>query len=436
MIRVLQVNLEDPISSVVDLSSTLIDLVHEMIDQVEQRHVSSTAPDVNAEFDNTSHSSDDDSVLVTEEISPDMALLGLPLSFSGKNITCFNSHDAINNELPKNKNKKRKVEKKRQKHDVWDEGINRNRIRKKYSRSEKYAFLFPQRPPDLDIDDKYWDQRYRLMSRFDHGVKLDPESWYSITPEIIANHITERCTQLARHHRLVLDTALDGFCGCGGNAISLAKAFKRVIAVDLDPLKVTSCKHNAGIYSVGENMHFLNDDIYHVLHRLLGGPTETSENQSSSNEEDREVGTDDKEDLAPPRVSSKPPLLPNIFHRLFPSESHLMTSASVSDGEPSVPTVDILFLAPPWGGPEYSNAQSFNLRTMLPSGDGFELVKLAATECKNIVLMIPRNTSRKHLRQLQGYVELPCIVEEVYLYMKHKMTVVYIGELFASSIPI
>ena len=40
---------------------------------------------------------------------------------------------------------------------------------------------------------KYWAQRYRLFSLYDSGVKLDPESWYSITPEKIAQHIAERC---------------------------------------------------------------------------------------------------------------------------------------------------------------------------------------------------------------------------------------------------
>ena len=40
---------------------------------------------------------------------------------------------------------------------------------------------------------KYWAQRYRLFSMYDDGVKLDQESWYSITPEKIAEHIAERC---------------------------------------------------------------------------------------------------------------------------------------------------------------------------------------------------------------------------------------------------
>ena len=40
---------------------------------------------------------------------------------------------------------------------------------------------------------KYWAQRYRLFSLYDSGVKLDHESWYSVTPEKIGEHIAERC---------------------------------------------------------------------------------------------------------------------------------------------------------------------------------------------------------------------------------------------------
>jgi len=50
--------------------------------------------------------------------------------------------------------------------------------------------------------------------------------------------------------------------------------------------------------------------------------------------------------------------------------------------------------------------------------------------------MIPRNTSNKKLKELQKFVALPCVVEEVHLYMKQKMKVVYFGKLFASSIPL
>ena len=39
---------------------------------------------------------------------------------------------------------------------------------------------------------KYWAQRYRLWTRFDEGIMMDHEAWYSVTPEVIATHIAQR----------------------------------------------------------------------------------------------------------------------------------------------------------------------------------------------------------------------------------------------------
>ena len=35
---------------------------------------------------------------------------------------------------------------------------------------------------------KYWMQRYSLWSRYDEGVGMDEEGWFSATPEVIALH--------------------------------------------------------------------------------------------------------------------------------------------------------------------------------------------------------------------------------------------------------
>ena len=40
---------------------------------------------------------------------------------------------------------------------------------------------------------KYWFQRYRLFTKFDRGIWMDREGWFSATPEKIAAHIAERC---------------------------------------------------------------------------------------------------------------------------------------------------------------------------------------------------------------------------------------------------
>lgn len=40
---------------------------------------------------------------------------------------------------------------------------------------------------------KYWLQRYSLFQKFDEGILMDEEGWYSATPEVIAAHQAERC---------------------------------------------------------------------------------------------------------------------------------------------------------------------------------------------------------------------------------------------------
>jgi hypothetical protein len=85
---------------------------------------------------------------------------------------------------------------------------------------------------------KYWDQRYRLLSRFDKGIQLDDESWYSITPEAVAHHVTASCLGRARELGCKLDKIMDCFSGCGGNTIPFLARQKEVISVDFDPVKL------------------------------------------------------------------------------------------------------------------------------------------------------------------------------------------------------
>ncbi|KAK0547670.1 putative diacylglycerol O-acyltransferase tgs1 [Tilletia horrida] len=99
---------------------------------------------------------------------------------------------------------------------------------------------------------KYWYGRYDLFSLYDSGISLDEASWYSVTPESVAARIAERC----RCH-----TILDAFGGAGGNAIQFAKVCERVVAVEIDPVKVELARHNAKIYGVEDRITFLTGDI-------------------------------------------------------------------------------------------------------------------------------------------------------------------------------
>jgi len=107
---------------------------------------------------------------------------------------------------------------------------------------------------------KYWAQRYRLFSKYDDGILLDEESWYSVTPEKIAKHIAEVCR---------CGLVVDAFCGVGGNAIQFAMTCDRVIAVDIDQNKIDMARNNARVYGVESKIEFIVGDFFKVVPNLV-----------------------------------------------------------------------------------------------------------------------------------------------------------------------
>jgi len=103
------------------------------------------------------------------------------------------------------------------------------------------AYLSSRDAPS-DVHLKYWNQRYRLLSLYDHGIKLDSESWYSITPEIVSKHVTNSCLGRAKEKGICIDIVMECFSGCGGNTIPFAMKGKHVIAVDFDDIKLNNLK--------------------------------------------------------------------------------------------------------------------------------------------------------------------------------------------------
>ncbi|CAO3614132.1 unnamed protein product [Mucor hiemalis] len=111
-------------------------------------------------------------------------------------------------------------------------------------------------PEDMS---KYYYQRYSYFSKFDEGVLMDREGWFSVTPEKIARHIAERCQS---------DVVIDAFCGCGGNSIQFALTCERVIAIDLDPVKLHCARENAKIYGVEDRIEFILGDFFELAPSL------------------------------------------------------------------------------------------------------------------------------------------------------------------------
>ncbi|NXO03282.1 TGS1 synthase, partial [Rhinopomastus cyanomelas] len=202
---------------------------------------------------------------------------------------------------------------------------------------------------------KYWAQRYRLFSRFDDGIKLDREGWFSVTPEKIAEHTAVRVSQLFN-----CDIIVDAFCGVGGNAIQFALTSKRVIAIDIDPEKLSLARNNAEVYGVADQIEFVCGDF-------------------------------------------------------------MVLAADLQ--------ADVVFLSPPWGGPDYATAEIFDIQTMIcPDGYPCCDFQLSKKITDNIVYFLPRNADIDQVASLAGpggKVE----IEQNFLNSKLKTITAYFGDL-------
>ncbi|XP_063058621.1 trimethylguanosine synthase isoform X2 [Engraulis encrasicolus] len=131
--------------------------------------------------------------------------------------------------------------------------------KKKKKRKARKRRADPDMPPEIASQPelaKYWAQRYRLFSRFDEGIKLDHEGWFSVTPERIAEYIAQRVKACPQCELIV-----DAFCGVGGNAIQFALTGKRVIAIDIDGGRLALAQHNAQVYGVADHIEFVQGDF-------------------------------------------------------------------------------------------------------------------------------------------------------------------------------
>lgn len=173
---------------------------------------------------------------------------------------------------------------------------------------------------------KYWALRYNLFSKFTRGILLDEESFYSACPEVLSVHIARRC-----HGK----TAIDPFCGAGGNIIQLAKTRKNCIAMDIDANKIFMAKNNAQVYGVQNKIKFETRDFFETVDR---------------------------------------------------------------------PKADVLYMSPPWGGPDYLNIDVFKLSHMFRSqGGGQRLLQIAREISPKVAIHLPRNIDIKECVAIAEY---------------------------------
>jgi trimethylguanosine synthase len=223
--------------------------------------------------------------------------------------------------------------------------------------------------PKTQVADKYWAQRRRLFSRFDDGIQLDKEGWFSVTPEAIANHIAKRVVeetspQTSSEGIIVLDS----FCGCGGNAIAFARRpeVSLVVCVDTDLSKLEMAAKNASVYNIdSEKLLFVHDNAILVLSMYSNGEKSAHQASSKSNAEE-------------------------------PTKLH-----GYSFKGPLPERLDCIFLSPPWGGSDYLTVgkRHFFLTHISIQGvddssatiDGEELLTMAQKAVQQVVYFLPRN---------------------------------------------
>lgn len=227
---------------------------------------------------------------------------------------------------------------------------------------------------------KYWAQRHRFFSLYEHGVRLDTESWFSVTPERIANYQAERChrslcdlrpseeVNMVRRGQLVV---LDAFCGVAGNTIAFARREGfQVLAYDNDQARLELASHNASVYGVRDSIDFVCDDVIAVLTSVVTG-----------------------------------------------SQRHDTL-------------IDMIFLSPPWGGPEYIDDANFDLRGNFVSGiDLIDLIKLALVVTPNVACFLPRNSDLEPLIKALSPDTASFEIENIVLNGKLKAITLYFGDL-------
>jgi RNA cap guanine-N2 methyltransferase len=247
-------------------------------------------------------------------------------------------------------------------------------------------------PPQMDPKlSKYWHQRRRLFHKFDDGIQLDDEGWFSVSPEQVADHVSKTVGQLLRSHPVDGQqqqqiqpsnsshprpswVMLDAFCGCGGNSISFAKCLgmgndpclSLVVAVDMDRAKLRKAAHNAAIYSIPKdkivfveaNVLFLLEHAYRNGEFVLDQPLTSPE-------------------AAMALMAAMPP----------PVETENVAGYCIGGIDLLPRTISLVHLDPPWGGVEYQvlgkngyDLQS-NMKIQRPSVSNRLAAAAAAAPC-------------------------------------------------------
>lgn len=207
---------------------------------------------------------------------------------------------------------------------------------------------------------KYWAQRYDIFAKYDNGVLLTRELWYSVTPESLSK-FTAKVLNEAFKDKEGPVRVMDAFCGGGGNIIQFLAYSDVVYAVDINKIHLHCTYNNASLYIDREKLS----------EKLVLMPLDWTAVDYTGEEED--TGEDD-------------------------------TYATVQDSILALEKLetgkfDCIFGSPPWGGPDYIQQKLFDLDNLLP----FTLEKLLRVLLHftdEIALFLPKNSDLEQLKTI------------------------------------
>ena len=218
--------------------------------------------------------------------------------------------------------------------------------------------------------------------------------WYSVTPEVIANHIAGRMVEMVQQGCNELNgtcvtkereiVVLDVFCGCGGNAIAFARKNRvKVFAVDNDLTRLKMAANNARVYGLNEQeIIFVHADAVDVLRSFKKGSRCAGEANG----------------------------------HLSSTANQLASGYRLGGLELLPDRIDSVFLSPPWGGMNYDSNDTFDPiscitieskhddgnRTIKNGGELFQMSANAVFSSTNgaLVYFLPRNIDGIALGQI------------------------------------
>ncbi len=323
-------------------------------------------------------------------------------------------------------------------------------------KNEGYWSMQPNPHDPTVVHDKYWAQKRRLFKKFDEGIQLDGEGWYSVTPEVVADHVASRfadafdqlmscqdgnttvrgspCTNRRRGGRKQKPkmpmVILDAFCGCGGNAIAFGKlpssVVSLIVCIDVDRTKLRMAANNASVYRIHPSrIVFVEANSVAVMERCY---------------------RDGK------LIMDPPPRTPVALGAYPPREIYDgFTIGGIDLLTECASHIDAVFMDPPWGGIDYGAmgkdgydlARDMKIRGCergcvgfppTPEVDGVRLLKIAAaaTSTRFVAYDLPRNANKKSLAlaALEAGYEGNSKLEEHYINGRLKTVTGYFGQDF------